>query len=102
MGRVLAYAESQRRTGCSCGSPPSRLREHCNRRTTLVANEQVLELGANVGLPGLVARSLSAEVESVLAPAGQQAIRTATMTTEIVESRSRVTRLLSATAPNIK
>jgi methyltransferase-like protein 23 len=63
-GRVLAYAEShpQAPYGLLLWESAVALARSLHHRSTLVANKQVLELGAGVGLPGLVARSLGAEV----------------------------------------
>ena len=63
-GRVLAYAESHAQApyGLLLWESAVALARSLHRRPTLVANKQVLELGAGVGLPGLVARSLGAEV----------------------------------------
>jgi methyltransferase-like protein 23 len=63
-GRILAYAESHAQApyGLLLWESAVALARSLHRRPTLVANKQVLELGAGVGLPGLVARSLGAEV----------------------------------------
>ena len=63
-GRVLAYAESHAQApyGLLLWESAVALARSLHHRSMLVANKQVLELGAGVGLPGLVARSLGAEV----------------------------------------
>jgi methyltransferase-like protein 23 len=63
-GRVLAYAESHAQApyGLLLWESAVALARSLHARSTLVENKQVLELGAGVGLPGLVARSLGAEV----------------------------------------
>ena len=63
-GHVLAYAESHAQApyGLLLWESAVALARSLHRCPTLVANKQVLELGAGVGLPGLVARSLGAEV----------------------------------------
>jgi methyltransferase-like protein 23 len=63
-GRVLAYAESHAQApyGLLLWESAVALARSLHTRSTLVENKQVLELGAGVGLPGLVARSLGAEV----------------------------------------
>lgn len=63
-GHVLAYAESHAQApyGLLLWESAVALARSLHRQPTLVANKQVLELGAGVGLPGLVARSLGAEV----------------------------------------
>jgi methyltransferase-like protein 23 len=63
-GRVLAYAESHAQApyGLLLWESAVALARLLHARSTLVENKQVLELGAGVGLPGLVARSLGAEV----------------------------------------
>ena len=63
-GRVLAYAESHAQApyGLLLWESAVALARSLHTHSTLVENKQVLELGAGVGLPGLVARSLGAEV----------------------------------------
>src|SRR5262249_52762918 len=64
-GHVLAYAESddvQAPYGVMLWESAVALARLLDRRPALVANKRVLELGAGIGLPGLVARSWGAEV----------------------------------------
>jgi methyltransferase-like protein 23 len=63
-GRVLSYAErdAQAPYGLLLWESAVALAHLLHHRSALVANKQVLELGAGVGLPGLVARSLGARV----------------------------------------
>jgi predicted nicotinamide N-methyase len=63
-GRVLAYAETDAQApyGLLLWESAIALARSLHHRPALVANKQVLELGAGIGLPGLVARSLGAEV----------------------------------------
>jgi len=60
ISRVLVIAQAP--YGLLLWESAVALARSLHRQPTLVANKQVLELGAGVGLPGLVARSLGAEV----------------------------------------
>src|SRR5262245_58043795 len=61
-GSGLAYAESQALApyGLLLWQSAVALARLVQTRSTLVESKQVLDLGAGVGLPGLVARSLGA------------------------------------------